>query len=302
MPLTPASKKPAREELRIAAAQMPPESFQGPPDARLDPAEALYVEWMLGAIRDMARARYVRSDANAREGDDPTAQIRARWMVNQAAYVYLDGVVDALLAANPHVTEEDVSGARSLRFRRQGVYWWVCKEGKTEESKTGALLYDAEADLLFRVKGLLCPIEQALHRAGVRAPLDRPIYLTLIPAGGFITFDGLPHLLPKSGPHARAERDRVRDRLSELLDSRFPIDALSVTHARTHVARLERAPEALSRNAGWDERLGGLPTEPLQLVPVRADEIGPVNADPKSVPRWWLEGGGSSAAAGAPSR
>jgi len=295
MPLTPTSTKPARQALREAAAEMPPSNFEGPESVRLDPGEALYVEWILSALRDMARARYVRGDANVREGDDPTAQARARWMINQVAFVYIDPLVDAILSANPHVTEDDVSGARAFRFKRQGVFWWVCKEGSTEESKTGALLYDEEADLLFRVKGHTCSLEQSLRRAGVRAPLDRPIYLTLIPASGFITFDGLPHALPKSGMQARNARERVRERLAELLDTRFPIDSLSPVHARAQPMRLERAPTAVSRNAGWDERLGDLPTEPLLLVPVQARDIGATNVDPEHAPRWWKEGGGVEA-------
>jgi hypothetical protein len=132
-----------------------PDYFDGPRGHRVSEGDALYLTWILQNARFLANQRYGVSEVMFElGGDEPLAEIGPigfveRWKCNQVMLYYWTQNLDFMLATNPSMVEADLAPVRGWTGRRMGFFWYL--GGHAD----GALLYDAYADLLFAVKGIV---------------------------------------------------------------------------------------------------------------------------------------------------
>ena len=238
-----------------------------------------------------------------------------RWRVNQVLLYYLDPVLDSLRDMNPEMVEGDLAPMRAFAGRRQGWFWYM---GGAEG---GALLYDADADLLFLVKGLVSTLDFLMASAQLIAPCE--LYATLLPwtdASGeaCITYDGIllhEKVNPISPMRLRSGvegRDAIGGRATAIL-TRPPITALTPEHARPECARLVENLQTVWQDATFElptrcvpasqqSRRCLRPISPrlLHASRVRAELgrlaliepslLGSAAATPEEATRWWEAG------------
>uniref|UniRef100_A0A7S4MZ21 Uncharacterized protein n=1 Tax=Prymnesium polylepis TaxID=72548 RepID=A0A7S4MZ21_9EUKA len=287
MPIAKDSAKLAREELLAVLDSLPADHFDGPADARIPPGDAVYMDWLLTTTRHFANQAFVVSQLMHQQGgDDELRELgpygyTERYRVNQVLFFFLDQVLDNLVEMNKDLVEADIAPMRAFGGRRQGWFWFM---GAAEG---GALLYDADADLLFVVKGLVSSLDFLLSAAKLATPCE--LYMTLLPwadAAGtpMITYDGiLLHekinpLAPMGLRSGDDERAAIDARAAEIV-AKPPIAALGPEHARPQCTRLVENLQTV-----WQDATFELPTRLAILDP---SVLGSPDAPPEAAARWW---------------
>ena len=163
---TMAQQLPKLEAFRTQDAHLVPADYpDGDANHRLPIGDALYAVWILSEARLLSCRRYGVSELMHRLGGDeqmselgPLGFVE-RWKVNQVTLYYWKETLDFMLQTNPGMAEADLAPARAWATNRRSTFYWY-----VGASTEGALLYDAFADMLFVVKGLMSSIPHLLEQ------------------------------------------------------------------------------------------------------------------------------------------